>query len=218
MSKILPLLQEFRRNTVEIKVSLMENNETTQANLKDVRRESLKNLFDFVEMFAIAACAILLIFTFFTRLTVVEGDSMDYTLQNGQRLLISDLFYTPKTGDIVVIQSNELPGELAGKAIVKRVIATEGETVVIKWDGVYVYDAEGNGGKLDELDGSLGYTVVPCTYAPYSITVGEGEVFVMGDNRPISLDSRAFGCVDARAIIGKAYFRISPLSEFGTID
>ncbi len=196
----------------------MENNESNQLNQKEDRREKLKHLFDFVEMFAIAACIILLIFTFFTRLTVVEGGSMDYTLENGQRLLISDLFYSPKHGDIVVIQSAELPGELAGKAIVKRVIATEGETVVIQWDGVYVYDSEGNGGKLEELDGSLGYTVVPCTYAPYSVTVGEGEVFVMGDNRPISLDSRAFGCVDERAIIGKAYFRISPISKFGTID
>lgn len=191
----------------------MENNESTQLNQKEACREKLKNLFDFVEMFAIAACVILLIFTFFTHLTVVEGSSMDYTLENGQRLLISDLFYSPKRGDVVVIQSNELTGELAGKAIVKRVIATEGDSVVINWDGVYV-----NGEKLEELDGSLGYTVVPCTYAPYNVTVGEGEVFVMGDNRPISLDSRAFGCVDARAIIGKVYFRISPISKFGTID
>ena len=196
----------------------MENTETAQLNQTGSRREGIKNLFDFVEMFAIAACAVLLIFAFFTRLFVVEGGSMDYTLANGQRLLISDLFYSPEKGDVVVIQSSELPGELAGKAIVKRVIATEGDTVVIKWDGVYVYDSEGKGGKLEEHDGSLGYTVVPCTYAPYTVNVGEGEIFVMGDNRPISLDSRAFGCVDARTVIGKVYFRISPISQFGTID
>ncbi len=179
----------------------------------------LKSLFDFVEVFALAACVILLVFTFFTRLTVVDGDSMDLTLREGERLLISDLFYKPKAGDIVVIQSTELPGELSGKAIVKRIIATEGQTVEIKTDGVYVFNPDGSGGKLNETDGSLGYTVVPCYYVPQApVTVGEGEVFVMGDNRPISLDSRSFGTVDARTIIGKAYFRVAPISAFGIID
>ena len=196
----------------------MENKQTEQTETAAQHRELFKNIFDFVEMFAIAACAILLVFTFVTRLTIVDGGSMDTTLAEGQRLLISDLFYTPEAGDIVVIQSNELPGDLKGKAIVKRIIATEGQTVSIKSDGVYVFNADGSGGKLSELDGSLGYTVVPHVYTPYTITVGEGEIFVMGDNRPISLDSRFFGCVDARSVIGKAYFRISPLSDFGTID
>lgn len=178
----------------------------------------LKNLFDFVEMFALAACAILLIFTFFTRITVVDGGSMDTTLAHGQCLLISDVLYTPKQGDIVVVQSAALPGDLAGKAIVKRVIATEGQRVVIALDGVYVYNPDGSGGKLDESTGALGYTTVPCTYAPMEVIVDEGEIFVMGDNRPVSLDSRAFGCVDARAVIGKAYLRITPLSRFGSLD
>ena len=182
-------------------------------------KDYLKSLFDFVEIFALAACAILLVFTFLTRLTVVEGGSMDLTLKEGERLLISDLFYTPMQGDIVVIQSTELPGELSGKAIVKRIIATEGQTVEIKEDGVYVFNPDGSGGKLNESDGSLGYTVIPCYYTPMTpITVAKGEVFVMGDNRPISLDSRSFGTVDARAIIGKAYFRLAPISVFGVID
>ena len=91
--------------------------------------------------------------------------------------------------------------------------------MIIKADGVYVFNPDGSGGKLNEADGSLGYTVIPSYYTPQEpITVGEGEVFVMGDNRPISLDSRSFGCVDERTIIGKAYFRIAPLSAFGTID
>ena len=178
--------------------------------------ERLKSVFDFVEMFAVAACAILLIFTFIARLTVVDGTSMDYTLAHGERLLISDMLYTPECGDVVVIQSAELPGDLSGKAIVKRVIATEGQRVVIKADGVYVYNPDDSGGKLDESSGALGYTVIPCTYAQQEFTVGEGEIFVMGDNRPVSLDSRAFGCVDARAVIGKVYLRVSPISRFGS--
>lgn len=202
----------------------MENEQLNQANHESNEKKSkpdnyLKSLFDFIEIFALAACVILIVFTFFTRLTVVEGGSMDTTLKEGERLLISDLFYTPEAGDIVVIQSTLLPGELSGKAIVKRIIATEGQTVEIKEDGVYVFNSDGSGGKLNESDGSLGYTVIPCYYIPQApITVGEGEVFVMGDNRPISLDSRSFGCVDARTIIGKAYFRVAPISTFGAID
>ena len=194
-----------------------------QKNDQGVKSDSLmsrlKGVFDFVEMFAIAACAILLIFTFVARLTVVDGTSMDYTLAHGERLLISDAFYTPKAGDIVVIQSKELPGDLSGKAIVKRVIATEGQRVVIHSNGVYVYNPDGSGGRLDETGGALGYTVIPCSYLPQDeVIVGKGEIFVMGDNRPISLDSRAFGCVDARAVIGKVYLRVAPLSSFGTIN
>lgn len=179
----------------------------------------LKNLFDFAEMFAIAACVILLVFTLFAKLTVVDGSSMENTLFENQRLIISDLFYTPTAGDIVVVQSPEV---LNGKAIVKRVIATEGQTVKIRHDGVYVYDSDGNGGKLEEEDGSLGYTVSYAPFADYTyqtqtFTVGEGEVFVLGDHRSLSQDSRAFGCVDRRCIIGKVYLRIWPFDAFGTV-
>ncbi len=183
--------------------------------------KSLRGLYDFVELFAIAACAILLLFTMLARLTVVTGSSMDNTLEDGQLLLISDLLYTPKNGDIVVIQS---PDVLDGQAIVKRIIATEGQRVEIYADGVYVYDPDGTGGKLEELDGSLGYTVsfAPSSPAAYkyhrqTFTVGEGEIFVMGDHRSVSEDSRSFGCVDARCILGKAHLRVTPINKFGTL-
>ncbi len=183
------------------------------------KKNSLRNLYDFVELFALAACLILLVFTLLARLTVVDGSSMDNTLKDGQRLIISDVLYSPKCGDIVVIQS---PDILGGKAIVKRIIATEGQRVEIYADGVYVYNADGSGGKLEETDGSLGYTVNfdPSPYYNYhrqSFVVGEGQVFVMGDHRSVSEDSRSFGCVDERTILGKAYFRVSPLSEFGSL-
>lgn len=197
-----------------------DQSDLSDAQQKEVQKsDPLRSLFDFVELFALAACLILLIFTLFARLTVVDGSSMDNTLKDGQRLIISDILYTPKCGDIVVIQS---PDVLGGKAIVKRIIATEGQRVEIYADGVYVYNPDGSGGKLEELDGSLGYKVSfdPSPYYTYrrqSFTVGEGEVFVMGDHRSVSEDSRSFGTVDARTILGKAYLRISPLSEFGTL-
>ena len=174
------------------------------------KKDPLKELFSTVELLAIAASIILIVFTLFARITVVEGGSMNTTLTDGDKLLVSDLFYTPSRGDIVILQHPAIDG---GNAIVKRVIAVGGDKVLINKNGVFV-----NGEKLNESDGSLGYQIVP--YAGYrniSLTVGENEVFVLGDNRPISYDSEDFGTVDARAVVGKVIFRISPLSSFGIV-
>lgn len=190
---------------------------------KKATPDFVQNVLDFAELFIIAAAAILLLFTLVIRPSVVEGTSMQNTLQPNDRMLISALFYTPKNGDIVVVQSPTVDG---GKAIIKRVIATGGQTVQIKEDGIYVYDSDGSGGKLEEEDGSLGYTV--SFYDPYTgrdlknysnatVTVPEGQVFVLGDHRTVSYDSRYFGCVDERCIIGRAVLRLAPLSSFGTV-
>lgn len=174
----------------------------------------LHDIFDFTEMLALAVCAVFLLFTMLARLSVVEGTSMEKTLAEKDFLLISDLFYTPKAGDIVVIQSPKIDN---GKAIVKRVIATEGQTVEIKSNRVYV-----DGIYLPELDGSLGYKtnfsngyMWISEYGP--LTVPEGKIFVLGDHRSVSMDSRYFGCVDTRAVLGKVYLRLFPFSGFGTV-
>ena len=141
---------------------------------------------------------------------------MQHTLEGNDKLLISGLFYSPSQSDIVVIQSPTVNG---GQAIVKRVIATEGQVVHIDADGtVSVYNSDGSGGVLNENSGELGYTVYHSPtrpsnpYGEMTVTVPEGKVFVLGDHRNNSYDSRAFGCVDARAILGKVYLRILPLS------
>ena len=160
---------------------------------------------------AFTATVILLFFSFVARITVVDGGSMENTLLHGDRLIVSDLFYTPERGDIVIIHS---PKVNHGEAIVKRVIAVEGDTVAIYADGVYV-----NGKKLNETDGSLGYTIDAYSYQPKAPQVIEkGKIFVLGDHRSLSLDSRSFGQVDESAVIGKVLLRISPLSSFGTVD
>ena len=179
------------------------------------KREKLPHdIFDFVEFFVIAFAVILLIFTFFIRQTVVTGGSMLPTLTNGDRLIISNFFYTPKAGDVVVIQIED---EIAEKrplvlakdsSIIKRVIATEGQTVRIQNGIVYV-----DGAPL-EAD----FTYFPDVDSMAEITVSEGHVFVMGDNRIVSLDSRVLGEIDERTVIGKVLFRIAPFSEFGGID
>ena len=179
------------------------------------KREKLPHdIFDFVEFFVIAFAVILLVFTFLIRQTVVTGGSMLPTLTAGDRLIISNFFYSPKTGDIVVIQVED---EIAKKrplvlaedsSIIKRVIATEGQTVRIQNGVVYVDGAP--------LEGDFNYFADADNMA--EITVSAGHIFVMGDNRAISLDSRTLGEIDARTVIGKVLFRLAPFSEFGGVD
>ena len=178
------------------------------------RRQKLPHdIFDFVEFFVIAFAVILLAFTFLVRQTVVTGASMRPTLENEDRLIISNLFYTPKAGDIVVIQIDD---DIAAKrptvlerdsSIIKRVIATEGQTVSIQNGSVYVDGAL--------LDADFSYLSDNDSMA--EITVSEGHIFVLGDNRSVSLDSRVLGEIDKRTVIGKVLFRLAPFSEFGGI-
>lgn len=158
-------------------------------------------------VFALIFCVI--VFVFFFRLVDVVGDSMNPTLENADKMLVSDLFYKPKQGDIVIFRKDEYKPQ----ALVKRVIATEGQTVEIDFnkgrvyvDGVLLdepYIAEPT---INQID-FTGVQVVP-----------EGCVFVMGDNRNESSDSRdsRIGMVDERLIIGKVLFTVFPLDHIGS--
>lgn len=189
----------------------MDNQKMTPETEQAKKKDRLWEFFSNVELLAVAAAAILLFFSLVARITVVEGGSMEDTLIGGDKLIVSDLFYTPERGDIVIVHS---PTVNNGKAIVKRVVAVGGDTVAVRQDGIYV-----NGVLLNETDGSLGYTVDPMRYyAQPELTLGEGEVYVLGDNRHVSYDSRAFGPIDERAIIGKVIFRFAPLSSFGSVN
>lgn len=179
-----------------------------------------KELFEWIEMVILSACAVLLIFTFIARPARVDGRSMENTLADGEMLLISDIGYTPKYGDILVFQKiNAVPHTYP---IVKRVIATEGETVDIDfatWT-VTVTDANGNARVLDESEyRKLATDARVTSDLTYPITVGEGELFVMGDNRNHSADSRSssIGLVKEDEVIGKVLFRFFPLQKFGGV-
>ena len=189
----------------------MENELLQTTEEKAPKKDSLFEIFSTVELLAFAAAVILLFFSFIARITVVEGGSMEETLIGGDRLLVSDLFYTPDRGDIVILHAPNLNG---GEPIVKRIIAVEGDRVAVRKDGIYV-----NGERLNETDGSLGYTIDQYTYSPKpEQIIEEGKIFVLGDHRSVSYDSRSFGQVDANAVIGKVLLRIAPLSVFGTVD
>ncbi len=172
------------------------------------------DIFDVAELFVFCASVILLLFTFVIRPTVVEGESMENTLLENDYLLVSDLFYTPTAGDIVVVHNISL--ERYGDPIIKRVIATEGQTIDIDFD---TWTLTIDGKVIDEpyrrVDG--GWRRSDLTFP---LTVPEGHIFVMGDNRDYSADSRMseIGMIDTRCVVGKAIMRIYPFSRFTLFD
>lgn len=168
-------------------------------------------LFDWVQCLVSALIFCVLVFTFFVRTIGVIGQSMEPTFSNGDRVVISNLFYTPKQGDVVVLRKESFQAE----PIIKRIIATENQTVSINFDTGTVY--------VDDVPLDEPYIAEP-THEAIDFTteqlVPENCVFVMGDNRNHSSDSRKaeIGCVDERYIIGRVLFRVLPVDEFGVVE
>ena len=174
-------------------------------------KEEGRDLYEWAQALVCSVLAVVLLFTFVIRLIGVDGHSMVPTLQDGDRLLVlnamldSDYQY----GDIVVLRKDTFLEE----PIVKRVIATEGQTVDIDFAAGAVYVD----GQLLEED----YINEP-TYVEegteFPLTVPEGSIFVMGDNRNHSSDSRSsdLGTVDIRYVIGKAVFLLFPGADEAT--
>ncbi len=175
--------------------------------------------FDWVESIIIAIVVVGIIFTFVFRIVTVSGASMYPNLQDADRVIVSSWFYNPRQGDVVVLKRTSGLNE----PIVKRIIATEGQTVYIDYDQGDVYV---DGEILDETS-YLGDTK---TYLPSTadelldmpdggLVVPDGCIFVLGDNREVSLDSRyvKVGMVDESYILGKAQFTIFPFNRFGAV-
>ena len=172
---------------------------------------SRKNIYDWIQCLASALIVCVVLFMFFIRVIDVKGTSMYPTLNNQDKMLVSDVFYRPKAGDIVVFKKDQYDPD---KALVKRVIATEGQEINIDFDKGIVYV---DGEPLEE-DYINELTTTKLDFIGPQ-TVPEGCVFVMGDNRNMSTDSRKseIGMVDNRLIIGKVYCVIFPLSSFGLV-
>lgn len=166
-----------------------------------MRKKTLTNIYDFASVLVSAILAVGLIFTFLFKISAVDGDSMNNTLQHGDKLILSARDWDVEYGDIVVIsQPNALE-----KVLIKRVIATEGQTISV--DAI-------NGRVI--IDGKAIYEPYIAEHMReqgdmhYPLTVPEGCVFAMGDNRNHSTDSRykMVGIIDERYIVGEAIYRI----------
>jgi signal peptidase I len=160
-------------------------------------------LYDWVQCIVSAVLCAILVFVFVGRLNGIEGPSMMQTLQDGDRVILSDLFYTPKDGDIVFIKTVAY----GDTPIVKRVIATAGQTINIDFaNGTVSRD-----GEVLKEDYTNTPTNIPEDFQG-PLTIPDGYVFVMGDNRNNSEDSRssAVGLVDTRQIIGRVLFVVIP--------
>ncbi|MBQ4109305.1 MAG: signal peptidase I [Clostridia bacterium] len=178
-----------------------------------------KEILDWIISIAVAVVAVMLINQFLFVQVMVDGQSMVPTLQDGDRLFAYRFLYEPESQDIVVVEPFLKEGTVDGKLMfgrtlyIKRVIATEGQTVDIKDDKVYV-----DGELFDEPYIAESVKTKPGTLS-LPVTVPEDCVFVMGDNREHSRDSRdaTVGILRNDQVVGKATFRLFPFNTIGIV-
>ncbi len=155
---------------------------------------------------------IALIITTFAKPTIVKNYSMSPTLEENDFLIINRFLYkrsVPKRGDIIVFESNLKTDKGKEKLLIKRIIAIPGDELVIREGNIYI-----NGKQLEE-----DYIAENHTAGNIDLTVPEDEIFVMGDNRGNSLDSRdgILGSINYNTIIGKAFVRLYPFNKIGLL-
>lgn len=181
-------------------------------------------LFSTIGILITALVVAVLIIGFVFRSYQVDGPSMESTLQNADKLIIWKVprtwarltghNYIPQRGDIIVFSQSGLSefGQTDTKQLIKRVIGLPGERVVVK-DGVYaVYNTEHPDGF--NPDRTLSYGAhIPTTSGSVDVTLKTGQLFVSGDNRPDSLDSRSFGPISADKVVGKLLVRVFPINQ-----
>jgi len=182
------------------------------------------SIYDWVETFCYAMALMVVLFLLVCRYVTVDGDSMRETLHDSDKLIISGLGYTPETGDIVVVKVPAYQNP-----IIKRVIATEGQEVEIDFEN-WTVKVDGVLLEEDYINRDVNYDGVnddryvwmasPTGERVLRFTVEPGKLFVMGDNRNHSTDSRSstVGQVDERQVLGRVLLRLFPFSAFGTVE
>ena len=171
------------------------------------------DLYFWLQALVMALVGLILIFTFVGRIIGVDGESMMPTLHNRDMLLLQSIGYSPEQGDVVVLSTKDFRN---GAPIVKRIIAVGGQTVDIDYETNTVYV---DGVALDEPYILETMRALPESFATH-VEVPEGYIFVMGDNRNNSTDSRSpeLGVVDQRCVLGKALFILLPFQDAGAIE
>lgn len=195
----------------------------TKKQMKETR-SFWNEAYEWIDCAVVTVIALLLVFTFLFNQVKIDGGSMNDTLLDQDRVIVSNVFYKPKYGDIIVI-SSEVYDDIP---IIKRVIATENQWVDIQEGKVYVGDSKDDMKRVGDeflntynLNKGTAAVMSGGIYGShqYPLQVPQGCVFVLGDNRDVSLDSRtaSVGFVDEDQILGKALYRIYPFDRFGSI-
>lgn len=183
----------------------------------------LENVYETIGNLGVALIAVALLFSFVMRMVVVDGSSMNDTLQHGDRLILRTLAYTPERGDIVVIYQEDEPTE----PLIKRVIAVAGDTVRLDPEADTVELKKAGETAFSVLDESA-YVNYPLEWGILWETddgngqnneavIPQGYVFVLGDHRNNSSDSRMLGLFPVQDIVGEAVFCVTPFSRFGPV-
>ncbi len=189
---------------------------------KQVAVSAKKEFLEWLDVICVAVIAVVLIFCFVFRIATIDGKSMMNTLHHGDRVIISNFNYEPRQGDIVVVSRNTLNSaeteDTSAEPIIKRVIAVGGQTVDIDFESGIVY-VDGVALEEDYL-GSPTYDQYDVQFPLY---IPEGHIFILGDNRGDSLDSRSSrigngGIVDNRYVLGRAIFRFFPFNKIGALN
>jgi signal peptidase I len=193
----------------------------------DKDRSGWREFFSTLGILITALGVALLIITFVFRSYQVDGPSMESTLQNGDKLIIWKVprtwasithhAYIPNRGDIIVFNESGLSqfGQQDSKQLIKRVIGLPGERVVVSNGTVTIYNKEHPKGFSPDKTLPYGKNI-PLTSGDVDVTLGEDQLFVNGDNRPDSLDSRAFGPINADQVVGKLILRVFPINQAET--
>jgi signal peptidase I len=180
-----------------------------------------RNLLSTIGLFLSALIIALLLNTFVIQSYQVDGQSMETTLQNGDRLIVNKIprtfsridghQYVPKRGDIIIFNQQGLPGFAGQKQLIKRVIGLPGDHVVVSGGQITIYNAQHPEGFDPDTSGD--YRISQPTNIPYDGVLSKDELFVCGDNRGNSEDSRIFGPIKTNQIVAKLVLRILPLGK-----
>jgi len=211
--------EEFNKNNEFQNETFDKSSDAANEKVKK-EKSPVREMLEWVQAIVIAIVVAFLIRSFVFNVISIEGASMEGNLHDGDRMVVWSLNYKPKRGDIVVLK-NSMTNE---RYWIKRVIALEGETVSIDYDTdtIYVNDEKlpepymENHCLCDYCVGQNGYDMKDHGYKINELTVPEGCVFVMGDNRNHSSDGREIGPVSVNDILGKATLRFWPLNSFKT--
>jgi len=186
------------------------------------RETSMGQIGSVVVVVAIAAVLAFSIKAFLFQPYIVDGQSMETTLQNNDRLVVNKIprtlsrldghAYLPHRGDIIVFNQSNLPGYVGQKQLIKRVIGLPGDHLVIKDGKITIYDSAHPRGFDPDTSGRY-RIVAPITTGDIDLTLRPNQIYVCGDNRDFSLDSRYFGPVNVQNIVGKLVVRILPLGN-----